>query len=183
MLDYFTILEKYIGAICKNCKINSGSDIFTTIHWMPLKEYIYVCLQHLNYRSQLFHKRNWRCCLLHVYPGLEKSTDLKIGRYRTFTIENHNSRSRWLDGNRAKKNSREAHKQSLHCLSMLENAGNLLRGSIFHSNLHFKRKVLLFLDNEGKALLHIHFMPNKDIIDSNAYIWSLFICLYHKNIN
>lgn len=94
MLDYFTILEKYIGAICKNCKINSGSDIFTTIHWMPLKEYIYVCLQHLNYKSQLFHKRNWRCCLLHVYPGLEKSTDLKIGRYRTFTIENHNSRSR-----------------------------------------------------------------------------------------
>lgn len=130
--------------------------------WMLLKEYIYVCLQHLNYKSQLFHKRNWRCCLL-MYPGLEKSTDLKIRRYRTFTIENHNSRSRydWMEIEPQKKNSREAHKQSLHCLSLLENAGNLLRGSIFHSNLHFKGKILLFLDNEGKSLLHIHFMPNR----------------------
>lgn len=67
----------------------------------------------------------------------------------------------WMEIEPKKKNSREAQKQSLHCLSLLENAGNLLRGSIFHSNLHFKGKVLLFLDNEGKALLHIHFMPNR----------------------
>lgn len=41
MLDYFTTLEKYIGEICKNCKIDSGSDIFTTLDAF---KGVYICM-------------------------------------------------------------------------------------------------------------------------------------------